>query len=245
VIINPADGQAALTNTNVKLNAGDFTAALVGGVFPKGGATSLRFSSGTTFAPQDQFSNINPINGRHFQHRIIYFEAAKGASSAAAADWTGEINALELSPGLFAPLTSQLIDHFELTANPPLDSDGDGIADDEDNCPLVANPDQADSVGDGVGDACRVMAPPDGGNGDGGVPDAGNPADAGASDGGVSDGGALHDGGVNPDGGESTEVKPSATGCGCSTTSKGDGAWFILGLAAVLMARARRRHSQA
>ena len=32
------------------------------------------------------------------------------------------------------------------------DSDGDGVADTEDNCPEVANPDQVD--GDGVGDAC-------------------------------------------------------------------------------------------
>lgn len=36
-----------------------------------------------------------------------------------------------------------------------LDSDGDGIPDAYDNCPYVYNPDQKDSVGDGIGDACR------------------------------------------------------------------------------------------
>jgi MYXO-CTERM domain-containing protein len=34
------------------------------------------------------------------------------------------------------------------------DADGDGKADDVDNCPFVSNRDQADSDGDGVGDAC-------------------------------------------------------------------------------------------
>ena len=39
--------------------------------------------------------------------------------------------------------------------SPIFDLDGDGIADDEDNCPGVANPDQADADGDGTGDACE------------------------------------------------------------------------------------------
>ena len=34
------------------------------------------------------------------------------------------------------------------------DSDGDGVADAEDNCSQVANADQADGDGDGQGDAC-------------------------------------------------------------------------------------------
>jgi hypothetical protein len=34
------------------------------------------------------------------------------------------------------------------------DSDGDGVADDADNCPSVSNPTQADTDGDGAGDAC-------------------------------------------------------------------------------------------
>jgi parallel beta-helix repeat protein len=35
-----------------------------------------------------------------------------------------------------------------------IDSDGDGIGDDVDNCPLVYNPGQKDSNGDGTGDVC-------------------------------------------------------------------------------------------
>lgn len=38
------------------------------------------------------------------------------------------------------------------------DGDGDGVPDGRDNCPLTANPEQRDSVGDGVGDACRCDA---------------------------------------------------------------------------------------
>jgi hypothetical protein len=37
---------------------------------------------------------------------------------------------------------------------PTADADGDGIPDASDNCPAVANPDQADGDFDGIGDAC-------------------------------------------------------------------------------------------
>lgn len=45
--------------------------------------------------------------------------------------------------------------------NPPdnggiVDTDGDGIADSVDNCPAIANPDQADADGDGVGNVCEA-----------------------------------------------------------------------------------------
>jgi len=46
---------------------------------------------------------------------------------------------------------------FELSSPPsgqPTDHDGDGFANSGDNCPLQYNPDQKDSDGDGIGDAC-------------------------------------------------------------------------------------------
>ncbi len=46
---------------------------------------------------------------------------------------------------------------YEGTCQP--DGDGDGIPDTHDNCPNVSNPDQADSNGNGVGDACDEADP--------------------------------------------------------------------------------------
>jgi sugar lactone lactonase YvrE len=49
---------------------------------------------------------------------------------------------------------------------PPVDTDGDGVVDATDNCPNVANLDQADADGDGQGDAC------DSDDDNDGIPDA-------------------------------------------------------------------------
>jgi hypothetical protein len=39
------------------------------------------------------------------------------------------------------------------------DTDGDGLTDSEDNCPLIANGDQLDGDHDGIGDACECSGP--------------------------------------------------------------------------------------
>jgi hypothetical protein len=47
---------------------------------------------------------------------------------------------------------------FAVNGQPLNDRDGDGVPDDEDNCPDVPNPDQSDGDGDGIGDACDDCA---------------------------------------------------------------------------------------
>jgi len=61
--------------------------------------------------------------------------------------------ALNVTVGGVAKLPTTLT-HGQITGPPPEDADDDGVPDDEDNCPDVANADQADCDGDGVGDAC-------------------------------------------------------------------------------------------
>jgi hypothetical protein len=48
--------------------------------------------------------------------------------------------------------------HFRSTFRPvPGDADGDGVLDEEDNCPDAPDPTQADGNGDGRGDACTIV----------------------------------------------------------------------------------------
>ncbi|HXJ34915.1 MAG TPA: thrombospondin type 3 repeat-containing protein [Candidatus Eisenbacteria bacterium] len=58
---------------------------------------------------------------------------------------------------LFVGALDGVAGRYRVTITPgvaPADADGDGVADDLDDCPGAADPDQRDTDGDGVGDAC-------------------------------------------------------------------------------------------
>jgi hypothetical protein len=120
---------------------------------------------------------IDPPTGTHvFLGQPVSFrgsasDAEDGPLAGDALEWTlgvdgprirgRTVSATDLAPGL-QTITLRATDSDGQTAETSIvitvaagtDSDGDGRADADDNCPRLHNPDQADSDHDGVGDAC-------------------------------------------------------------------------------------------
>lgn len=179
-----------------------------------GTVTILAEQSGTSYQPFTIFKlgigrNNNTVWGRIWEDRD---DAWADATVLSATDTSplpaGVAGLYTYDSGLG---TEGLLTAFQTVRLYAYDTDDDGIFDDDDNCETVANPDQADADGDGIGSACdddegASDGGSDDGGSDGGSGDGGS--DGGGSDGGSGDGGS--DGGSGAGG--SDTGSPTDTG---------------------------------
>jgi len=148
------------------------------------------------------------------------------------------------------------------------DGDGDAVFDSDDNCPELANPDQADADLDGVGDACEAVGtsgdassgepgssgddassgPTGGEAGTGTGGEAGTAGDTGGAptSAGPGEGSSVTDGGGTDSGGTDSGGPDSAGGvddggCGCRGARTPGGAALWTGLLGLFALGRRRR----
>lgn len=113
--------------------------------------TKVEFSDdGSTWEPAELLSGFAPNVWRRWEfdwdgiqlgHNVIYArvtdETGTAQKESGAYSWRG----------------------FGVAVTGDVDTDGDGVADSVDNCPALANPDQRDSDGNGIGDLCDPGCP--------------------------------------------------------------------------------------
>jgi len=111
------------------------------------GALNYPWSSGVLAESYQKFDPNDVI-------LVICRSGSRSNSAANFLDSKGFKNIYDVLGG-----TSSWVNTYYYTTVGCVDSDGDGINDDLDNCPEVPNPLQADSDGDGIGNACDHDCP--------------------------------------------------------------------------------------
>jgi Thrombospondin type 3 repeat len=127
------------------------------------------------FQKDDDPMFLDPLNGDYHlapgSPLIDQGSAAAVLPGASTTDIDGEAREID-GDGVAPAVRDMGADEF-------LDTDGDGVIDVYDNCPTIANPDQADNDADGLGNVCDPTpnGPPSGGGG-GGASTASFPSNA-------------------------------------------------------------------
>lgn len=90
---------------------------------------------------------------------IVLNEQVSGGNGTTNASMSVNLIRVTLLNLLGLPIGEVVVGHAfasadTVAATPPTDTDGDGVPDDDDNCPTVSNASQTDGDDDGVGDAC-------------------------------------------------------------------------------------------
>lgn len=134
----------------VNLTAGNYYLTVYGaaaGDFSNGGATASNFAwfiySPDGVIQQDGVSGWSWRSANFPTPGFVKYTALNGGQTVQAGD-----DPFALYSNAFTILGSPV-------AGGPVDTDGDGVTDDVDNCPAVANASQADVDGDGIGNACE------------------------------------------------------------------------------------------
>ena len=149
--------QAPAATTRPATAVSAIAATLNGTVNPNGQPTTYRFEYGTTTAYGSQTPQQDAGAGTAAQ--TVSATVANLAPSTLYHFRLTATNPTGTTSGADATFTTPALPPPPPPPPPPVDVDGDGIPDTSDNCPAVANADQADADGDRRGNACDPPAP--------------------------------------------------------------------------------------
>ena len=97
-----------------------------------------------------------PVAGTTYRIKVLLDSKELGFADAAVAKNGRELRLLA-SQEVFGVTGQRTVPIKFRIHQGPADQDGDGIPDDQDLCPTVADPTNLDSDGDGIGDACECL----------------------------------------------------------------------------------------
>jgi hypothetical protein len=97
-----------------------------------------------------------PVAGTTYRIKVLLDSKELGFADAAVAKNGRELQMLA-SQQVFGVTGQRTVPIKFRIHQGPADQDGDGIPDDQDLCPTVADPTNLDSDGDGIGDACECL----------------------------------------------------------------------------------------